>query len=266
MRIKLVGGRAFDDRDRFGQPATTIVNEALVRAYLRGQKPLNTRIKFGRPQDNNPWVQIVGVVEDEKQDGLDKAAQPTAYSNLEQAAQDPMTFVVRTPLAPDAALESIRRQVRAVDKDLALTSIGTLQGVVDDSMGGFRFRTTLLSAFAAIAVLLAALGTYGTLAYSVSQRSHELGIRLALGARRPSLFGLVVGQGMRPVLAGTALGLAGALALTGMMRSLIFGVSTLDPLTYGVAILLLLTTGILACALPAWRAMRLDPVIALRCE
>lgn len=266
MGIRLLAGRTFDAHDVVGQPPVAIVNEALVRKYLRGADPLASRIRFGRPQDTGPWVQIIGVVADEKQDGLDRDARPTAYSSIGQQVQNPLTFVVRTRTAPDAAAAMIRREVQAVDKNLALTAVAPMDDVVDDSKDGYRFRTTLLSAFAGIALLLAALGTYGVLAYAVSQRSRELGIRVALGAARPSLFGLVVAQGMRPVAAGLIAGLAASFALARLMDSLIFGVSAIDAVSFTVAILVLVAVSLVACALPAWRAMRVDPVLALRCE
>jgi ABC-type antimicrobial peptide transport system permease subunit len=213
-----------------------------------------------------PWVEIVGVVADEKQDGLDLPAEPTEYSSIGQRMQNPLTFVVRTRVGADAAVAAARAQVHAVDKDLALTQVSTLEDVVDRSMADVRFRTVLLSAFAGIALLLAALGIYGVLAYFVSQRSRELGIRLALGARPRALFRMVVGEGLKPVAAGAVAGLAGAIALTTLLRSLLFGVDPIDPATYGVATLALAAITFAACAFPAMRATRVDPLVALRDE
>jgi putative ABC transport system permease protein len=266
MGIKLHEGRAFDDRDSIQAPPVTLVNEALAKKYFPGTDALGKRITFGRPGDKDPWVTIVGIVADEKQDGLDQPAQPTAYSSIAQQVLNPMTFVVRTSLATAAAVALARRQVAAVDKDLALTDVTTLRAVVDESIGGHRFRTTLVSAFAGVALLLAALGIYGVLSYFVSQRAREMGIRIALGARRSALFALVVGQGIRPVAAGAVLGVGGALALTRWMRSLLFGVRPMDPATYAVAIAMLAAIAATACALPALRAMRVDPLVALREE
>jgi putative ABC transport system permease protein len=269
MGIPLLAGRLFADTDTRDKPQVTIVNHALARKYFHGvpnDQVVGKRITFGRPQDMAPWVEIVGVVADEKQDGMDRPAEPTAYSSLAQRLQNPLTFVVRSAQAPERVMAMARRTVGEVDKDLALTNLTTLQGVVEGSMEGYRFRTTLLSAFAAIALLLAALGIYGVLAYFVSQRSRELGIRLALGAKPSALFGLVVGQGMRPVAAGTAIGVVGALALTGLMQSLLFGIEAIDPLTYATAIALLVAIAGAACALPALRATRVDPLVALRDE
>lgn len=266
MGIRLLEGRWFDDRDRIDQPPTAIVNEALAKKYFRGADALGKRITYGRPTDKNPWITIVGVIADEKQDGLDKPAQPAAYTSIAQQMSNPLTFVMRASIPTDSAIALARQQVGAVDKDLALTDVTTMQAVVDESMGDHRFRTTLLSAFAGIALFLAALGIYGVLSYFVSQRSRELGIRLALGAKRSALFALVIGQGIRPVLAGAIIGLIGALALTSVMQSLLFGVQALDPPTYAIALALLGTIAIIACAVPALRATRVDPLVALRDE
>ena len=177
-----------------------------------------------------------------------------------------MTFVVRSTNGLDAAIDSARRELRAVDKDLALTDVAPLTDVIEDSIGDERFRTMLLGAFAAVAMFLAAVGIYGVLAYVVSQRSRELGIRLALGAKRQELFTMVVRQGMRPVIAGAGAGLAVAVALTTLMESLLFGVHAVDPTTYAVALSTLTAIALAACAMPALRATRIDPLIALREE
>jgi ABC-type antimicrobial peptide transport system permease subunit len=248
-------------------PPVTVVNESLARRYFRGLSDaaiVGKRVTFGRPRDDSPWVTIVGIVADEKQDGLDRPAEPTEYSSVAQRVQNPLTFDVRTTVAPDAALASARAQVAGVDKDLALTQIATLEDVVDASMADARFRTTLLAGVAGIALFLAALGIYGVLAYFVSQRGRELGIRLALGARPAALFRLVVGQGLRPVAAGAAIGLAGALAVTTLMQSLLFGVTPVDPAAYAVAMAVLAAIALAACAVPALRATRVDPLVALR--
>ena len=269
MRIRLLAGRLFDAGDTPERPQVTIVNETLARRYfheLSNATVVGKRVAFGRPQDNSPWITIIGVVADEKQDGLDRPAEPTEYSSVGQRFQNPLTFVVRTMIDADAAFAAARAQVASVDKDLALTETATLQDVVDSSMADARFRTTLLAAFAGIALLLAALGIYGVLAYFVSQRSRELGIRLALGAKPGALFRLVVGQGMRPVAMGTVIGLAGAVAVTTLMQSLLFGVAPVDPAAYGLATAALAAIAVAACAVPALRATRVDPLIALRDE
>ena len=269
MGIRLLAGRWFDAGDTRDRPPVTIVNEALVRQYFRGlsnREVVGKRVGFGRPQDHAPLVTIVGVVGDEKQDGLDRPSEPTDTRYVGQRMQNPLTFVVRTTIAADAAFAGARAQVAAVDKDLALTQTATLEDVVDGSLADARFRTTLLSVFAGVALLLAALGIYGVLAYFVSQRSRELGIRLALGARPNELFRMVIGQGMKPVAIGAVIGLAGAAGITTLMRSLLFGVTPVDPTAYAVAAATLAAIAVAACAVPARRATRVDPLAALRDE
>jgi putative ABC transport system permease protein len=266
MGIRLLAGRMLNDGDNIDQPRVTVVNEALAKKYFRGEDPIGKRIKFARPTDNDVWVTVIGVVADEKQDGLDSAAQPQAYSTIRQRMQNPLTYVVRSTLDDANVVAAARREVQAVDRDLALTSIAPMRAVVDESMGDQRFRTVLLGAFAGVAVLLAALGIYGVLAYFVSQRSRELGIRLALGARPRALFVMVVRQGMGPVAVGAALGLAGAVAITTVMQSLLFGVNPVDPATYAAAAATLAVVALAACAIPAMRATRVDPLVALRDE
>jgi putative ABC transport system permease protein len=266
MGIRLLAGRMLDERDSITAPPVTLVNLALAKKYFRGADAVGKRITFGRPIDKAPWVTIVGIVADEQQDALDKAAQPQVYVHIRQQMQNPMTFVVRSTLDQAAVVAAARREVQAVDRDLALTSVTSVAAVVDASMGEPRFRTALLAAFAGVALFLAALGIYGVLAYFVSQRSRELGIRLALGAKPTALFAMVIGQGMRPVVVGAIVGLAGAAALTTVMQSLLFGVTALDPLTYAAATAALAVIALTACAAPALRATRVDPLVALRDE
>ena len=265
MGVRLIAGRLLDGRDDT-DPGVTLVNQALARQYFRGAGAIGRRIKFGRPLDNDPWMTIVGVVADEKQDRLDEVARPEAYVPMPQNAQNPMTFVVRSAHGLDAAIDAARRELRAVDKDLALTDVAPLTDVIDDAIGGERFRTMLLAAFAAVALFLAALGIYGVLAYVVSQRSRELGIRLALGAAPRELFGMVIREGLRPVVVGAGVGLVCAVALTNLMASLLFGVRALDAPAYAVALTTLGAVALAACAVPALRATRVDPLVALREE
>ena len=269
MGIRLLAGRPFDAADLRDKPEVSIVNEALARRYFPGigvQDVVNKRISFGRPQDKSAWVTIVGVVSDEKQDGLGQPAWPTAYSSIGQRQQNPLTFVVRTTIDPEAAVAAARALVHAVDKDLALTEIATLRDVVDRSMTDVRFRTTLLSVFAGIALLLAALGIYGVLGYFVSQRAREIGIRLALGAQPSGVFRMVVRQGIVPVVAGAVAGVAVAVPMTTLMRTLLFGIEPIDPPTYAIALTVLAAIAVAACAVPALRATRVDPLVALRDE
>ena len=265
MGTRPIAGRMLNEHDD-ARSNVTVVNEALARKYFPGKDAVGRRIKFGRPQDSDPWITIVGVVADAKQDGMDKPARPEVYVPFAANAQNPATFVVRSDVDATPMVAAARQTVRAIDRDLLLTEVTTLDGLVRDSMGDERFRATLLSGFAGVALFLAVLGIYGVLAYFVSQRSRELGIRVALGARPRALFAMVVGQGMRPVAIGSAAGLAGAIALTGLMESLLFGVPPLDPITYASSIGVLAASALGACALPALRAARVDPLIAIREE
>jgi putative ABC transport system permease protein len=260
-------GRFLNEFDTTTSPPVTLVNESLARTYFRGADPIGKRLKFGRPQDKDGWVTVVGVVADQKQDGMAARVQPEVYVPLTQAGADDgigVTFVIRGTGSPETLIAEARREVRAIDKDVALTDIKPLRDLVHDSVRDQRFRTSLLSGFASIALFLAALGVYGVLAYSVAQRSREIGVRMALGASPARLFKMVMQDGLRPVLAGSIVGLAGAYAATRFIEALLFGVGTVDPPTY------LLTTAILgavatcACAVPAWRAIRVDPVYSLR--
>ena len=265
MGVRLIAGRLLTDRDG-ADGHVTLVNQALAHRYFRGADPIGKRIKFGRPTDNDPWMTVVGVVADEKQNRLDETVAPEAYEPLPQSSQNPMTYVVRSTASIDTAIASARLALRAMDKDLAITDVEPLTDVVGRSIAGQRFRTVLLTAFAGVALFLAALGIYGVLAYLVSQRSRELGIRLALGAKPQDLFTMVVRQGMRPVVFGAAAGLIVAASLTTLMESLLFGVHAGDPATYTLSLSALVAVALAACAVPARRATRVDPLIALREE
>ena len=267
MGTRLLAGRFLTEFD--GAPHTpkvTLANETLARKYFRGAEALGKRITFGRPKDKEEWVTIVGIVADAKQDGLDAAVQPEVYVPAADNTQNQMTFVVRTAGSTEAVLATARAQVHEVDKDLVLTEVTTLDDLVQASVGDQRFRTSLVSGFAGVALFLAALGIYGVLAYFVTQRKRELGIRLALGAPPARLFSMVVGQGMRPVLAGSLVGLAGAYVATGLMTTLLFGIEPLDPATYALTTAILGIVALCACAVPASRATRVDPLSALREE
>ncbi|HEY2907218.1 MAG TPA: ABC transporter permease [Vicinamibacterales bacterium] len=266
LGTRLVRGRWLNETDRPPRPPVTLVNETLAKRYFRGDDAIGKRISFGKPTDKPDWVTIVGIVQDFKQDGMDDPVQPEVYVPLAQDVQNPVTFVIRSRLEPEGVVSLARAQVRAVDKDLLPTDVTTLDALVRKSVDGQRFRTWLLGSFAGIALLLAALGIYGVLAYFVAQRVRELGIRLALGASPAQVWRMVVRQGMRPVLWGSIAGLAAAYAAADLMKSLLFGVAPLDPATYLTTAGALALIGAIACAVPALRAVRVDPLVALRNE
>jgi putative ABC transport system permease protein len=259
----LLRGRLLEETDDASSEPVTLANEALERAYFGGNA-LGRRIKFGRPQDDDAWVTIVGIVADLRQDGLDRPVRPEVYSPHWMDPSHGMTFVVRGRGSPDALAAGARRVVRAFDADLTLTDVARLDRLPKAAVEDERFRTALLGAFAAVAIGLAAIGIYGVLAYSVARRTREIGVRAALGAPRERLFAMIVRDGMRPVLAGLAVGLPAAAAAARLVRSLLFGVAPYDPATYALAAAGLGFVAVLACAIPAARAMRVDAIVCLR--
>ena len=244
-----------------------IVNQALAKRFWTGS-PIGRRVNPGFA-DPKVWCTIVGVVEDTKNAGMDKPAGPELYFQVRQVNQfigSNVSFVVRG-LNDSTPLESsIRNAVRELDPSLPVYNLWTMNEVVSKSMVQPRFLALLLATFSGIALFLAAIGIYGVMAYSVAQRTQEIGVRMALGARPLHVLRLVLGQGLGMLLIGTVIGVAGAFALTRLMRTLLFEVSASDPLTYVSVIGLLTVVALLACYIPARRATKVDPLIALRYE
>jgi putative ABC transport system permease protein len=222
----------------------------------------------------NPWLEIIGVLADSKSNGLERESFPGIYipyqqrqaTLVENLVGRQMTLLIRTVSEPSNHITALRQALREVEPNQAVTDVQSLTQVLAESFAPQRFRTTLLSLFALVAVLLAGLGIYGVMNYSVSQRTREIGIRVALGAETRDVLRLVLRQGLTLALLGVALGVAASLALTRLMKTLLFGVSTTDPLTFGSVALLLAFVALLACWIPARRATKVDPMIALRCE
>ncbi|HLJ45185.1 MAG TPA: ABC transporter permease [Bryobacteraceae bacterium] len=274
LGIDLKKGRFFTAADREKTLPVAVVNEAMARAYWPGQDALGKRFKWGTEDDNErPWLAIVGIVADVKQEALSATAEPMAYLPYPQMPKTSieangrtMLLAVRTAGEPSAVTSSIRQAVNSLDAELPLYAIRDMVAVVDRSVAPQRFNMQLLAAFAALAVLLAALGIYGVMSYSVSQYTQEIGIRMALGAVAGDVVRMILRQGMTLVLAGIAVGLAGALAITRVMASLLFGVKPADPVTFAGVSVLLAGAALLATWLPARRATRVDPIEALRYE
>ncbi len=267
MGIPLLKGRYLSEQDVDGAPLVMVVSEAFARRHFPEGEAVGMRLKTGGCTECE-WTTVVGVVGDVKDRGLATEVAPAMYVPF---AQDPinirmMNLVLRVEGDPTNLVSTVRREVNAIDPDLALSDIKTMEQMVSDSLGQSRYRGVLLSVFAAVALVLAAVGIYGVIAYAVSQRTREIGIRIALGARRRDIFRLVVGHGMVLSLVGVAVGVAASLMLSRFLSSLLYEVSSTDPATFTSVVIILMTVALLACSIPARRATRVDPMNALRHE
>jgi putative ABC transport system permease protein len=262
-------GRVFDDRDQFTSTPVVIVNERFVQKFFPGQNVLGKKIQPGFSADDTgeKWREIVGVVANVKHLSLKNDDSPEMYLPRTQIPISVMSLVVRTALSdPTAITTSIRKELAAMDATIPLTSVRVFDEYISRSLARPRFNTLLLSIFAGTALILTAIGIYGVLAYSVAQRTSEIGIRIALGAGKSSIFRLIVGQAMTLVGISLVVGLAGAFAATRLLNSLLFGVGASDPVTFGGIVLLVSVVAFVAAWVPARRATRVDPIIALRTE
>jgi putative ABC transport system permease protein len=263
----LLRGRFFTERDERDAPAVVIVNDALAKQYFPGQDPVGRRLKNGGPErPNNSWMTIVGVVGDVNYSGLDAPPEPTVYFPFRQATSTTQFIVLRTTGEPGSVATAARQIVAALDKDLPIADMSTMDEVMTASVASPRFRTTLVAIFAAVGLLLAAIGIYGVMSYAVTERTHEIGVRAALGADRGDVLRLVLGEALALAAAGVAAGLAGALATTRLIRALLFRVEPTDPATFVAISAVLVTAALAASYLPARRALRVDPMVALRYE
>ncbi len=264
MAIPLVGGRDFGAEDKANAPGVVIVNEELARRYFPNQNAVGKRLRFGGPA--NPYLEIVGVARDARYRSLREQPLPFIYIPLAQEAQESITLLVRTAGEPLGVVPAVRTELRGLNKDVPVYNVQTMSEHIDAALAADRMVTALLSAFGATALLLAAIGIYGVMAYSVAQRTREIGVRMALGAQGSDIARLIVGQGLVLILIGVACGLALAFALTRAVGSLLFDVSATDPLTFAAITLLLATVALVACYIPARRATKVDPMVALRYE
>jgi putative ABC transport system permease protein len=271
VQIPLHAGRSFTNQDAANAPGVCLINQTLARQYWPGEDPLGKQIRASSAAAPTEALTIVGVVGDVKE-SLDPRAplslelQPTLYRPYLQAPNAGMLLAVHTKADPLSLATTLRRELGAVDKDLPITGLRTAHDALAETLARPRFNTLLLSCFAGVALLLAALGVYGVMAYDVSQRTQETGIRMALGAQRRDIFKMVLAQGAKLTALGLGLGLIGAAALTRVISSQLYGIAATDPLTFVVTALLLALVALLACYVPAQRAMQVDPLVSLRSE
>ena len=269
MGIPLLKGRDFEDRDQHKSPPVIIVSETFVRQNFPGEDVLGKRIKPGIStfeDEETPWREIVGVVGDVKNRALNMEPRPVYYVPQAQIPFDQMVMVLKTNGDPHSFVKAATKEVGTLDGDLPVFGVKTMEEYISRSVSTPRFNTTLLSIFAAVALVLTVVGLYGVMSYAVAQRTSEIGIRLALGAQTKDVLSLIIGQGLRLVLIGIAGGLLGAFALMNLISSLLFGVTAKDPMTFIVVSVVLAVIALLACYVPARRATRVDPLEALRYE
>jgi predicted permease len=265
LGIPLLRGRMFDGRDGAGSPHVAVISESLARTRWPGQDPIGQTIEFGNMDGDLRLLTIVGVVGDVRGYGLDAPPRPTVYVNLFQRPRSSVTVTMLSASTTELVISAARSILQELDPEIP-ARFRTFSQVYSASLGSRRFTLILIGFFGTIALLLATAGVFGVMAYSVSRRTREIGVRLALGAGTRDVLTMILGQGLRTVLIGIAIGLTASLALTRTVESLLFGVTANDPLTFAAVILLLVLASLLACYIPARRATRVDPMVALRYE
>jgi putative ABC transport system permease protein len=267
LGINLVKGRDFNIEDmQPGAPAVAVINERMAARYWPNEDPIGRRITLGLPRPDNPLITIVGISKDVPHRALDSKPEPDWYASRLVVPQRHRYLFVRSALPSSTLTAAIRKTSAAIDPQQPLTSVKTMEQVIGTTTAPRRFNALLLGVFAAIALVLATLGIYSVISYSITLRTQEIGIRMALGANRPAILMMVLRAGIVLTAIGSAIGLIGALALTRWMSSLLFGVSATDPATYAIVLLVALGAALLACSIPARRATRVDPLVALRYE
>jgi putative ABC transport system permease protein len=268
MKIPLLAGRAFTERDNASAPGVVIVNKTFANRHFPNENPIGKHIKPGVSVEGEPvWREIVGVVKDVKhRQSLSRDYEPEYYVPHAQIPFNGMSLIMRTTNDARSLARSIQQEVQALDRDVPVYRIKTLDQYLGVAVAQPKFSALLLSLFAGLALLLTAIGLYGVMAYAVVQRAQEIGIRIALGAQTGDVLKMVLRQGLKLTTLGLAIGLAAAYALTRYMQSLLFGVKATDPSTFAAIALLLIAVALMACWIPAKRATKVDPMVALRCE
>ena len=266
MEIPLRSGRLFNEQDTIDKPPVAIIDDFMAREYWPKEDPLGKRIRFGGLDADGKWITIVGVVGRVKQYTLDSDSRIALYLPQTQYPSRNMNVVLRSRTDPANLTAAVKRELRALDADLPMYNVQTMERRLDTSLARRKFSMVLLAAFGGFAFVLATIGVYGVMAYLVSQGTRELGIRIALGASPVNILGLVVRQGMALAIAGVGIGLAAALGLTRLIASLLFAVRPTDALTFAVIPAALTLVALLTSLVPAWRAARIDPIVSLRSE
>ena len=266
MGIPLLYGRDFNTADAPGAPPVTIIDERLAKKYWPNEIPLGKRIRFGPPEDNEPWHTIIGVVNTVRHQRMQEDTRESVYLPHLQIPVNGMSLVTRTTSDPVTLAPAIRSNVAQLDPDIPINEVAPMDKVIAESIWQPRLYATLFAVFAGGALILAVIGIYGVMAYLVVTRTHEIGVRMALGATARDVFKFIVGRGMKLTAIGVVLGIGGAYGLTRLMRGLLFNTSTTDPLVFVLISLLLTLVAFLACYIPARRATKVDPLVALRYE
>jgi putative ABC transport system permease protein len=266
LGIPMLRGRDFTLADTTTSPGVVIINEATAQRYWPGQDPVGQRFKLGKPTSSNPWMTVVGVTRNVRHFGLDADARREIFRPYSQASWPAMTVIVKAASEPVSMVPSLRAALATIAPDQPVSRVRTMEQVVSESVGSRRFPMVLLGLFSAVALVLAAIGVYGVVNYVVSQRMREMGIRMALGARAWQVTRLVLERSLLPIGAGIVAGIAGSLAASRMLSALLYHVTPGDPAVLGTIVLILGTTAIAACLVPARRAAAVDPLVVLREE
>jgi putative ABC transport system permease protein len=263
LRIPLLKGRTFNDQDHADSTPVAVVNQSMLEQFWPDEDPIGKQV---RSLPDRRTITVIGVVGDVKQYGLDDPKVPQIYGLYAQSPIIFATLAIRTEGEPMSMAGAVRNAVWSVDRDQPMWKVRTMESLLENSVGQRRFILFLLGGFSALALLLAAVGIYGVISYLVTQRTHEIGVRMALGAERKDIMKMVLGQGMALTLVGVAAGLGASFALTRFLTSLLFSVSPTDLSTFAVVPLVLVSVAVVACFIPARRATKVDPIVALRYE